>query len=499
MKTLLLSAAVIFFLFLPLFGQETLKERVSSLDQLTALQESFRSNQNLISAYQNSNHVWAAPQVTAIIAANNEICARLLGLTNAYGNDRALISLLMQQVADWWFEKDLSRRDLALSVYRLIVGMDLDMVKEANQDVWEGRGTSLNPGAFTRALMMDRYQLESSPAFGRGDEEESSWRARYRGWHKVWTNGYSPGAEFKINMGIFYLFEGDLDRARRALGFDRFGSDSYWRTRIAAKTLQGAQGGEAWRVLKDFLSDRMVWDSLRKSPGPIQFRRAMENLEPRDLLGRALPLRFDLLPLSNETLLEGILQGLDRAAQDPVATAKARFNQGLIFLALERWPQAVRSLEAAASRSADVNVYSALALAELKLGNGNRALSWYQELTRLDANRLQNDGFLLNNMATAAVGSSLTEDRKLALSRVNRAVEIDDRNPVFHTTRAEVLFSLGDFREGSNALKRAQAMVPLAEGEGLTNTLRWFALPETNRGPGLIKELSDRIGKMLGK
>ncbi len=115
------------------------------------------------------------------------------------------------------------------------------MLKEGGLGNWEGRKSPLSVDAFDRALLMDRYRLQVGPAFGEGVSEESRWKDFYRVYHPYYTNGYVPTAEFRINMGVFYLLEGDLRRAHTALEINRFIDEDFWIDRRCTLTVNAGR------------------------------------------------------------------------------------------------------------------------------------------------------------------------------------------------------------------------------------------------------------------
>jgi tetratricopeptide (TPR) repeat protein len=481
-------------------AEPSLADRAASLDRVLRLRESFQSNSLIVRDFKaHSNADWAAPRTRALQETNTALADMLVSLTNILGGDPAQTSEILLLAAEQLFlEAPSSRRNDAFVLYEQILRLDQAMLKESRLENWEGRRTPLSVDAFDRALLMDRYRLQVGPAFGEGASEEARWKAFYRSYHPYYTNGYVPTAEFRINMGVFYLFEGDLKRAHTALQINRFSDEDFWVDRLkAAEFLAAGDDTARWARLQRYLQENRLRDSLQTAPGSGQIQLAVAWLTRRDALGQDRIPTLEEMP-TDETVLERSLEHLEQACRDPLAVGPARFNQGLIYLALERWPNAVMALEDSLRHWPDARVYYALGLAELRLQNNPRAYRWFEELNRVSPNLGQQDSLFLNNFVCAGIGDTNLEVRRLSLSRIARAVELDDRNPVIQLTRGELLASTGDLSGATNQFRRALSMAQAINPETYTNAMPWFRLRETNRVPQRIEELRRRAEKLLG-
>jgi len=480
--------------------EPSLSDRAGNLDRILRLREQFQSNTLFIrqfTAYSNMD--WAAPRVRAMRETNTALADALVSLTNLLSGDPSQTSEILLLAADQYFlEAPWERRLDAFRLYRELLRLDLRMLKEASLDSWEGRKSPLSVDAFDRALTMDRYLLQIAPATGEGPAEELRWRAFYRAYHPYYTNGYVPTAEFRVNMGVFYLLEGDLRRARTALEANRFPDEAHWADRMLAAEFQAATNDERrWFALQRYLVENRRRESLLVSPGNGLIQLAVSSLALRDPLGRDRLPTLEELP-ADEGVLQRALERLDEAARDPLSTGPARFNQGLIYLALERWPNAVMALEDSLRHWPDPRVYYTLGLAELKLRNNPRAYRWFSELNQVATNFGQQDPLFLNNFVCAAIGDTNQEVRRLSLSRIARAIELDDRNPLLQLTRGELVASTGDLIGATNLYRRALTWAQAITPDTYTNALPWFNLRETNRVPQRLEELARRAEKLLG-
>ena len=476
---------------------EKVLERLRHQEKKDRVYDQILSNVETFNVYlQKSNEVRVA-----LMDTNTALIGAVLSEPDFFGNDLVRRSDFLNLAAEHYFYRvdsapspyakpaGLDPRKKAFDLWQEIIEMDLKLLAAAKAESWEGRGTPISPNALSPALAMDRYRYEITP-----DKAAAPFRNNYARYFTYYTNGYDAGSEFRLNMGVYFLLKGELSNAEKALTFLEDKSEHYADRLLAEKAVQTTNDAESYRTVKDYLVQLRSREFYLKRVEEKYFEYANALLTTRDEQGRIRPLSFTNIPVENRDSIRRALEAYDKATTGAKPKTESYLNAALVYLRMERYPNALIALDEALKRSPSFPVLYTLGLTQLRLGDYPKAYQYFIEAKYHDEKMPE----LFNNLAHCTLFLTNRDERKRGLGWANRAIELNDKNHYFYVTKGEVLRNLNDASGYTNQLRNALTVLQNVQVTNYNDYRKVFLLETTNEVPRRIREAIRDVNERLG-
>lgn len=496
------TATLLFFLTATFLNAQTVTdekvlERLRQQDKKDRIYDQILTNVETFNLFlQKSNEVRVA-----LMDTNTALIGRVLSDPDFFGNDLVRRSDFLNLAAEHYFYRvdnvpslyakpiGLDPRKKAFDLWQEIIEMDLKLLSAAKAESWEGRGTPISPNALSPALAMDRYRYETS-----SDKMGTPFRNNYTRYLPYYTNGYDAGSEFRLNMGVFFLLKGDITNAEKALNFLEEKSEHYADRLLAEKALQATNDAESYRTVKDYLMQLRSREFYLKRVEEKYFEYANALLTTRDEQGRQRPLSFTNIPVENRDSIRRALEAYDKAAIGAKPKTESYLNAALVYLRMERYPNALIALDEALKRNPSFPVLYTLGLTQMRLGDYPKAYQYFLEAKYHDEKMPE----LFNNLAHCTLFLTNRDEKKRGLGWANRAIELNDKNHYFYITKGEVLSNLSDPSGYTNQLRNALTVLQNVQTTNYNEYRKVFLLETTNEVPQRLREAILDVNVKLG-